>query len=254
MGEKVRILFIVPTHENNECLLDTVQNIKNYNPDVHCLIAIQVNRHFKDFSDGMFSILEDVLIQKDDSNTSGYKYESQFEPLIKTYAKAKRHFQNFEYVVIFHTSQLFVREGFYNYIKDYDTSFDERSDQLPNRYHAIFDMKLFENLMEDYRNLANYFYQGIELAFYKKEVFDFIESESKKFPLSVSQINNYFTHTPIEEVIIPTLAVMKSNKIGRNVIKWLNDPMEDYKLEDSHFSIKSIPRDINHPVRMKFRK
>lgn len=256
MGEELkRLLFIVTAHENNECLLDTVNNIKKFNPDVKCLIAIHISEKFKDFEEQTFSSLTDVIYIRNQAKTFNSRWESLLLPIMKTYEYAKKMFgENFDYVSIFHTSQLFVRYGYYDYIKNFDTSFNPRTDMLPERYYPIFDMKLFENVFDDYCDLSNYFYQGVELGFYSKEIFDTIQDTiNNKFPISCEQLNNFFNYTPVEEVVIPTIAMKYSNRVGRNVILTLNDFSGEIRMNESEFSIKSVPRDINHPVRVKIR-
>lgn len=245
MEKKVKVLFIVPAHESNDCLEDTINNVRKYNQDIEPLFAIHVNVGFKDFDEKRFTQKNIVFMHcKDDM--SGVKFESQLSPLIRTYKLAKESFGvDFEYVKIFHTSELFVRHGFYNYIKDFDTAFDTRTDGLPQRYYPIFDMKLFDK--ED-----DIYYQGVELGFFSGEIFDKIVEECHKFKVGVEKLNKYFNFTPIEEVVLPTIAVKYAKTIGRNTLIFVSD-FNNINLEPHHFSVKSVPRDINHPLRVYVR-
>ena len=52
---------------------------------------------------------------------------------------------------------------------------------------------------------------------------------------------------------MPTIAMRYAKNIGRNV-NVMKDDIENINLEGSLFTLKSIPRDINHPVRVKVRE
>lgn len=248
MDEKVKLLFIVTAHENNDCVEDTINNIKKFNTDVEPLIAIHTSEKFRDFDEERFSNIHNVTFIRNQAKTFNSRWESLLLPILRTYQYAKRRFgDDFEYVKVFHTSELFVRHGFYDYIKNYDTSFDPRTDALPERYYPIFQMGLFKTT--DF-----IFYQGVELGFFNKEIMEHIERICfNEFPVSCEEINNFFHYTPVEEVIMPTIAMRYAKNIGRNV-NVMKDDIENINLEGSLFTLKSIPRDINHPVRVKVRE
>lgn len=248
MEQKVRLLFIVTAHENNDCVEDTINNIKKFNTDVEPLIAIHASEKFVDFDEQRFSNTRNVIFTRNQAKTFNSRWESLLLPILKTYNYAKYAFgSNFEYVKVFHTSELFVRHGFYDYIKDYDTSFDPRTDALPERYHPIFDMGLF-------KRTDHIYYQGVELGFFSRDIMDYIEHVCfNEFPVSCEDINNFFNYTPVEEVIMPTLAISYASRVGRNV-NVMKPDIENINLEGSLFTIKSVPRDINHPVRVKVRE
>lgn len=254
------ILFIVPAHEGNECLLDTVNNVIKYNPDVRCYFVVHITQSFKAFNEALFLDNKNVLVVKHLDNRVGNKYESQLESLIKSYTAAKNHFDTFDYVKIFHTSELFVRYGFYDYIKNYDLSYKEPEyeEPLPQRYHPIMEMGAMRHILQHYQDTNSYRYQMVEAGFYSKFVFDDIEDcvyNSLSVPLT--QLNNYFNYTPIEEIVIPTLSIGIKNtynlKQGKNVLKFPINPDEAFTLDDNHFTVKSVPRDINHPLRVSVR-
>jgi hypothetical protein len=247
MDQKVKLLFIIPAHECNDCLEDTIQNIIKFNKDIEPLFAIHVNNGFNDFDEQRFTKTNITFMYCQDK-MAGVKYESQLSPILRTYKLAKSKFgEDIEYVKIFHTSELFVRHGFYDYIKNYDTSFDPRTDALPERYYPIFQLGVFERT-------EHIFYQGVELGFFSKKIMEHIEHFCyKEMPISCEQLNYYFNYTPIEEVVMPTIAMRYAKNVGRNV-NVMKDDIENINLEGSLFTLKSVPRDINHPVRVKVRE
>jgi hypothetical protein len=243
----MKLLFIITAHENNDCVEDTINNIKKFNVDIEPLIAIHISEKFTTFDEQRFSNLQNVIFIRNQAKTFDSKWESQLLPILRTYQYAKKQFsEDFEYVKIFHTSELFVRHGFYDYIKNFDTSFDTRTDQLPERYFPIFDMGLFTKEETIY-------YQGVELGFFSKEIFEYIVEDCNKFPISIEEVNNFFNYTPVEEVIIPTIAMKYAKRIGRNVTV-IKMNIEDINLTGTLFTLKSVPRDINHPVRIKIKE
>ena len=62
MDEKVKLLFIVTAHENNDCVEDTINNIKKFNTDVEPLIAIHTSEKFRDFDEERFSNIQYLKI------------------------------------------------------------------------------------------------------------------------------------------------------------------------------------------------
>jgi hypothetical protein len=252
------VLFLIPAHENNACLVDTINNIQKFNSNITCYFILYISPFFKDFDDTLFAS-ENIVITYNLRTHYGNKYESQLESLIKSYTIGKQKFKTFDYITIFHTSQLFVKYGYYDYIKNYDFSYKESKyeEPLPERYYPLLNFNLFEYLMEDHTNADKYSYQMVESGFYKKEIFDFIEFSCYNFCKDLSSINDFFNYTPIEEIIIPTLAniygKLNNSAIGKNTLKFPIDLNFDYILDDTEFSIKSIPRDINHPIRQYVR-
>jgi hypothetical protein len=255
-----KILFIIPAHESNECLVDTVNNILKYNPDVECYFVIHITRSFADFNDTLFVNNRNVVVAKYLDDRSGNKYESQLESLIKSYTYAKTKFSDFDYVKIFHTSELFVRYGFYDYIKNYDLSYKEpeHEEPLPQRYHPIMEMGAMRHILQHYQDPNSYRYQMVEAGFYSKFVFDDIEDcVYNSLSVPVDKLNSFFNYTPIEEIVIPTLSIATKNfyklKQGKNVLKFPINPDEAFTLEDNHFTVKSVPRNIDHPLRVSIR-
>lgn len=314
MEQKLKVLFIVPAHESNECLLDTIQNIQKFNTDIDCLICIRLNEVFTDFDYGLFSKLNHVIIHKSKYGNIGRKFSSQFGALLDAYSFSKSEYGHFDYVTIFHTSQLFVKTGYSKYIQQYDTTFkditlnypfeydympkyaneswqhvvnrvprnhvptwkdniqrllqkqqkqffqklvDYYQTKFPYGYTPMIEMRLFENIFEDCENLHNYYYQGVEEGFYTQEIFEYVlDCVKNKFTVNLDELDEFFGYIPIEEVIIPTLAIRKAKHIGKNTIYWLentNDVFDLCKLKEYHYSIKSIPRNYDHPIRVQIR-
>jgi hypothetical protein len=254
-----KFLFIVPAHENNDCLADTVENIIAYNPDVEPYIVVYLAPSFQDFDTARFKKYKNLIVLKGLRRHFGHKYESQFESIIRCYRIAKLRFgTGFDYVQAHHTSQLFAQLGYGAYAKDFDYCRDQNQDRLPNHYHALLQNNLLAKFFDS--TLAeNYDYQMIETTFYSGRLFDLIDDAVETFPFTLGQITDIFHHTPVEEVLIPTLARYFSEKNGFNIstdltLNWMADQLvEDFTMKDHQFTIKSVPRDIDHPVRVKLR-
>ena len=308
MTDKLRLLFIVPCHENNECLLDTISNIKKFNSNDEVFICIKINTTFEDFNPELF-LLENVVTFSDKFGNHAKKHGSQFMAIINSYKFAKSQFGEFDYVTIFHTSQLFIKHGYSTYIRDFDTSikkenrfpfnynlirrpgedlkdtferienigrqvpldwnlnfnlmsaedirqklFDYYNGKFHYAYTPIIEMQVFKNIFDDITNLNNYYYQGIEDSFYTGEIFDYmLECIDTKFEIDVEVIESFFGFAGIEEIIIPTLAMSKAKRVGKNTIHWLNIQNCEISLEKC-FSIKHVDRDYNNPWRIKVRE
>ena len=254
----MKMLFIVPVHENNECLWDTLNNITKYNPDIEPLFAVYVSDFFRDFDEaGLLERFPNALVTRRLRQHFNYRYESQIESLIKTYRIAREHFKEFDYAMVFHTSQLFVRQGFADYIKNFDYAYTDyvAEPKLPNRYHALIWNKVFINYFPDIGDQENYEYCVVESMFFKKTVLDWIEMQFNKLPFDLSVFTREFAHTPVEEIVIPTLAAQAQKQLGlerSEGILHFHGPIETMpeELQPSHFTIKSVPRALDHPLRI----
>lgn len=252
----LKVLFIIPTHESNECLVDTLDNIIKFNPDIEPYFVLYISDMFYDFDDRVLDKYQRILITRKLRRHSGIKFESQIESLIKAYRLARDVFNDFDYVSIFHTSQLFTKTGYADYIKNYDFSYDEYNQTLPDRYDKIKHQSIMKGYVDDHNDSSHYKYQIVEMAFYTKSLFDMIEQAINTFPIDFPTLTNTFNQSPIEEIIIPTLCEYFRKKYnlrqGKNILKQINVDL-DYELEDCQFTIKSIPRNIDHHLRVKMR-
>jgi hypothetical protein len=260
IDHKPRLLFIIPVHENNDCLMDTINNVTKFNADSDCYFVLNIAGSFVDFDAPRFLDLANVFVGRNLDQRRGYRYESQLESYIKAYTLAKQHIKDFDYVKFHHTSELFIKHGFYNYIKHYDFAYKDKNleEPLPQRYYKIIELGTFKDVIDNYHIPDSYRYQLVEAAFYSKFVFDFIEDYVyNKLHTDVGSLNKIFDYTPIEEIVIPTLSIECAKKHslrqGNNVLQYAID-IFNVKLEPWQFSIKHVPRDYNHPLRQEMRR
>jgi hypothetical protein len=323
----MKILFLIPVHEKNEIVDDVIRNIQKYNPNDECYFCLIVDNAFKQFDFNYFSSVKNVIITEKENRDYGIeklqKYITQIKPIICAYEFVKDKI-DFEYVVIFHTSQLFVRTGFSNYIKNYETSLRPREWYLQNRFIVpyekwtlnencwndtlkqlpkiigkvlkwncmfqmktssnflieeiskdyekkfpyaftpIFEMEILKNILLDYKNMNSYHYQCVEESFYRKNIFDFVvENIKNNLTVSLDVLSDFFSYANVEEILIPTLSNFKSKFVGNNTLYWIdNNEASDIHywteridsnfsgtMKDYHFTVKSVPRNIQHPLR-----
>lgn len=320
----MKILFLIPVHEKNEIVDDTIKNITKYNFNDDCYFCLIVNTMFKDFDYNYFSSIKNVIITEREYRevkiSKLQKYITQIKALIESYIFVRDKI-DFDYVVVFHTSQLFVKTGYSEYIKNYETSLRPREWYLKNRFFIpyekwtleenfwgdtltnlhkfignnvnwninfekkfkpntlidemsksyetkfpyaftpIFEMQALKNVLPDYRDMNFYHYQCIEESFYKKDIFDYVtETILNNLTLSLEDLSMFFGYANIEEIIIPTLSTFKSKFIGNNTLYWIENFNEnksysqwldilENKLEKYHFTVKSVPREIDHTLR-----
>lgn len=260
MSTKPKILFIIPAHESNDCLYDTIENVKKFNHDVDCYFVLSIAQSFRDFDAPRFLNIPGVFVGRNLDQRGGKRYESQLESYIKSYTLAKKHVNDFEYVKFHHTSELFVKTGFYDYIKNYDFAYKDSSfeEPLPTRYHPIVSLGTFKEVIDDYEKYESYRYQLVEAAYYSRFVFDFIEDiVYNRLKTDLTSLNNYFNYTAIEEIVIPTLAIECAKKFnlkqGDNVLLFAVD-IANYELNSNQFTLKHVPRQYDHTLRKKMRE
>lgn len=257
----MKILFYIPCHENNDCVYDTIQNIKKFTPNVEHCFCIHVNPVFHDFDYNRFSNIENVIITR--FQTICYeKFESQLENIIKSYTKSKEVFGEFDYFCIFHTSQLFFKYGFEEYIKDYDfcgmSNYpiqDRFGYWIPNVLERLVQSGMFNRLFDNPLAPQNYVSMQAERLVYSKEVFDFIEKYCYTMTVPLESIAPKYVMCT-EELILPTLSYYYCRKNNKKIGEWYvkTDNTIDAGMEDYFYAVKHVPRDMNHPLRVRIRQ
>jgi len=267
------ILFSIPVHESNQTVINTIENARKYNPD--CIFVLHVSKSFADFNIGN---IDGVLINPIQFDTK--HAHSQVSTHITNFIHACNCKINFTHFCILHTSEMYIKNGLNEYIKNLDyslwftpeTQFYEWN--WPPLYNA-YNSRVFKNLF-DGQNYNNYLGNLIEGSFFSKELFLEITNWTIK---NYDIINGMNVSYSLEEVYFPTLSYhlgkgcdfghpvccfhhkthyvdnitdvddLRKNKMVTfwqpNNFRYLRIPFPGNNL----YSIKRINRDLNDPIR-----
>jgi hypothetical protein len=270
------ILFSTPVHESNEVIRDTLANARKYNPG--CIFVLHVSGGFSDFD---FSIGDDpdVLINP-----------MRFHTIHSQTSHVPLHFTNYKYAVdqnaafdevcILHTSEMFVKYGMEDYIKQYEYSLWFNQDDQPRvniwpPFTISYRNKIFRDLF-DANDKRNYLGNVIEGHWWSRQLFERMyewtilryDIMDMLWPFACEEIyfatlshhlsdnKNYshpyncFHHKTHYVDNIPDVDDIRANK---DVIFWQPNNFRYLKWSfpsKNLYSIKRINRDLNDPIRM----
>jgi hypothetical protein len=269
------ILFSVPVHENNDVVRDTLNNARKYNPGCIFVLHVSLGFHDFDFSIGEYS---DVLINPIRFRTV-HSRTSHVPLHFTNYIHAVNKQVNFNQVCILHTSEMFIKYGTEEYIKQYPYALwfgpneQPRVDTWPP-YIISFSHKIFKGLF-DGNDPHNYVGNLIEGHWWNRELFE------KMYNWTIKHYDMMLIDWPYacEEVFFATLGHHLSenknygipycgfyNKIhyvndindindireNKDVVIWQNNNWTYMKVpfpSKNLYSIKRISRELNDPIR-----
>jgi hypothetical protein len=195
------ILFSIPVHEHNDVVRNTIANAKKYNPD--SAFVLHVSAGFRDF-DPAIADIDNVFINP--TRFATVHGHSQVPVHITNYIHAYNCGINFDYLTMMHTSEMFIKSGMHNYIKQFDYSlwFDRKSQPRVGAWPpwvVSFRDKIFKDLFDPY-DPSYYLGNMIEGNFFKKELFHKIVEWTVNNYNVMDMLWTYVT----EEIYFPTLA------------------------------------------------
>lgn len=269
------ILFSLPCHKDNDTVRDTLNNARKYNPG--CIFVIHVSATFRDF-DMSIGDAPDVFINRKRFPTL-HSMTSHVPLHLTNYRYAIEQGANFDYVCILHTSEMFIKYGMEDYIKNYDYALWFNQDNQPRTkiwppYAISFHAKIFKDLF-DAKDPHNYLGNVIEGHWWKRELFEAMYQWTAAHYNIMEMLWPY----ACEEVYFATLShhlsTTKNHSIPYNafhhkthyieniidvddirnnemVTIWQNNNWVYNKIPISSknlYSIKRINRDINDPIR-----
>lgn len=166
------ILFSIPVHECNDVIRDTINNATKYNPG--CMCVLHVSQVFADF-DWTIGSMPSVLINPTRFHTR-HSQISHVPIHFTNYRWAVEQGVAFDQMCVMHTSEMFIKRGMEDYIKNYEYSlwFDQdtqpREEQWPP-YRISRANKIFKDLF-DPEDPRNYLGNLIEGHWWSRDLFE----------------------------------------------------------------------------------
>ena len=196
------ILFSAPVHESNPVVINTLNNVRKYNPG--CIFVLHVSTGFKDFD---FSVgnAQDVLINPIRFHTI-HSGTSHVPLYFTNYKHAVDCGAKFDYICPLHTSEMFIKFGLEDYIKNYEYSlwFNENTQPIEMAWTPLrisYQHKIFKDLFNS-NNIHNYLGNLIEGNWWKRELFEKMFQWTKQRYNIMDMAWGY----PCEEVYFNTLS------------------------------------------------
>jgi hypothetical protein len=240
-----------------------IENIQKYVRN--SIIILHVNESFSDFDETIEYRYENVYVNP--TRLNYIKYHSQLPIMISNFEFSEQF--EYEYFTIFHTNQLFVKEGLEYYICDNDSS----GYIIPNATNNVPRIILENTNILNHIAPNNVLETHVEGNFYKKNLFRKIIAHIKR-----EMGNAIDCNLSVEEVLIPSLSYHYSdkNKIVTPYLKSLHfnntsvskenvyELFEKNKIAlgycnipintDTLFCLKPVERNMDDPIRKFIRE
>ena len=211
-----KIVFSIAAHERYESIIDLIENINKFNEG--CAIVVHLSSRFVNNSliseETFLSIINsysNVFINPNRQKTSLYS-QLLVHYVNFTYIKDKI---EFEYFSICNSNDLYVKSGFYEYIKNYDYMVEHRKMKSSKwaHYYKFFKDDYIMSILEE-NGVKDYYLSYMEGTAYKKSVFDAICDN-----FTLTDLQNYSFNYPVDEAIITSLCIklFKNGGDGRAI-------------------------------------
>lgn len=248
MGQH-NLTVLLTCHENRECVSDVINNILKFNDDVCILINNGSADSLKDFNGENVRII--------DRQVKFERFDTMIPLHLELHHYMVTHDIQSDYVLLMASNQLFVRHGFYDFIKSYDGSY----------YNRKIDTRCIRRLLKygvfiDYFNELrkwNFKYQSNhDGMFFKYEIF-------MKMMLYFQKYTGIRQDNHAEEFLYPAYMIKHNyhlvdfDKYNYWQKNWTNGwpilELEETKkaIENGFFLVKRVSREFNDPSRTYIR-
>lgn len=195
------ILFSLPVHESNDVVRDTIANARKYNPD--SVFMLHVSAGFADYD---ISIEKIPGVFANPIRFPTVHAHSQVPTHLTNYAHAHNLGLSFTHLCVLHTSEMFVKPGMQDHIKDLDYSLWFTDATQPRvgvwpPWTQSYANQTFRDLFDPY-DPSYYLGNLIEGNYFRRELFHEIVLWTQRHYNIMDMIWPYAA----EEVFFPTLA------------------------------------------------
>ena len=206
-----KIVFSIAAHERYESIVDLVENLNKFNNN--CLIIIHLSTAFCNnslISEEKFNTIingyENVVLNPNRQKTSLF---SQFLVHFVNFCYAKQNFA-FEYFSISSSNDLYLKEGFYESVRNFDYLNEPKEMKRSKWVH--FDKAKNDPLVQTVfqkNNVSHFLVSYLEGTIYKKDIFDRICSN-----FTLEELQSYIYKYPVDELVITSLCFKYSSNGG----------------------------------------
>lgn len=271
-----QVLFSMPCHESHEAVNINIANLRRFNGLQH-QILIHADAGWNDWMEERVDF-PNVYINPVRYRTN--HAHSQIATHISNYLNAVERGVDFDYVAVFHTSEMFIKRGMHDHIAKYDHSLWFTPETQPHDLSwpplgKAVEMRMFKDLFPA-NVLSNYLGNLLEGSWWKRELFQEIvdwtlyhyDLEDLQLPWAAEEVffptlswhlsgGKNFTHPYCafhhEDHFIKDRILIDGIRNGKDVTFWQpQNFVYDWKPVPSEglFSVKRISRDLEDPIRI----
>lgn len=202
--KKYNIIFSIPVHEKYEVVIDLILNVFNFNPD--CAIILHYANGFREAKSAIsFNEFENAINKIGNVYVNPETVRTGMYDIIQAHVSNFRYIEtqvNFEYFALTASNELFIKDGLYNHICEYDAGVSF-IDVDSSKKWIIADLAKQDTSLSDYLSTKGWHKimgSHVEGSFYRKELMSEI----------IGHIESFFDYEikgvfyPRDEVFFPT--------------------------------------------------
>lgn len=270
--KKFNIVFSIPVHEKYEVVIDLILNVFGFNPE--CAIVLHYANGFREAKSAIsFDEFESAIKKIGNVYVNPETVRTGMYDIIQAHVSNFRYIESqidFEYFALTASNELFIKEGLFNHIKNYDAGVSFIDIDSEKKW-IIAGLAKQDKVLIDYLSSKGWnkiMGSHVEGSFYRKELMSEI----------VEHIESFFDYKikgvfyPRDEVFFPTflwnIAQEKELNIlnpglycwtpwNKSCFQWdirVKDVKRLLKFCPNIFSVKRIPRVIDNHTRIYIRR
>ncbi len=241
------MILLVTFHENVDCFIDFIENIKKFNK--HETIAIIVSNGSEHSLD-LDSDKDIYVIQRFPKNKS--RYLTMIPVHIQLWDFVKENSLKSSYVLLLSSNQMFINHGFYPFIQreNYDAGYFKRPYSGINYKQELF-LKYYNMIgPEHFTHQSNH-----DGMYFKYDIFNNMMDFFHEYKNKIEDVHQeeYLYYAYLSKHNYRLMEFSEYNHFCKSkegdFIECKVDDIKDAK-EKGIFIIKRIPRIINHPSRL----
>lgn len=269
------VLFSMPCHESHEAVNVNISNLRRFNGLQHPIV-IHADSGWNEFDPERVDF-SDIYV-----NPTRYRTQhahSQIATHISNYLTAVERGVEFDYVAVYHTSEMFVKRGMHDHIARYDYSLWFTPENQPKDFgwpplRNAIEMNLFKDLFPA-NDVDSYLGNLLEGSWWSRDLFKeivdwtlyYYDLEDLRLPWAVEECffptlswhlsgGKRFTHPYCafhhKDHYIQDRTLIDNIRAGRDITCWQpQNFVYDWKPipSEGFYSVKRVSRDLEDPIR-----
>jgi hypothetical protein len=240
------LVVLITFHENKECLLDLILNIKKFNKENVAIII----------SNGSTENLDDIKTQNsvfivDRKQQMVEKFGTIIPLHLELFDFIKESEITATHILLLASNQLFVRHGFYKFMKKFDFGYYER--EIPKQNYLSFweGSPMFQKFIEKIGAEFFTLQSNHDGMFFRFDIFkDMMEYfESYRNTCSLHHHEEFMYISYLNKFHDKSKSVEFNTYNCFNMVE-LDEERVRNAINSNQFIVKRIPRDINNPTRI----
>ena len=244
------LIILICFHENEECLLDQIANIKKFNKQK---VAIIISNAGESSLDVLRDVDSVFVVDRNPKTTE--KFITLIPSHVQLWDYVTENNIKSKYVLLLSTNQLFINSGFFDFIQEYNAGYFDRPirDNISYWMTGLFPI-FHQSIGEQYFTKQS----NHDGMFFKFDLFDSMMSYFSRYRGIVEQNHKEeFLYYAYINKYSDTFVDFSSYNyfcadISSNCLSFRKTSIEDVDREKKNgkFLVKRVERNINDPVRI----